>query len=99
MQESAIKLKEGVNISDALSEYEILFPPVIIQMISTGEQTGKIDEILGELASFYEDEIDRIMKSLPSIIEPILMLLLGGAVAFMALAIIMPMYNLTEQFQ
>ncbi len=96
---SSKKLKEGVSISESLSDYPNLFPPVIIQMISTGEETGKVDEILAELASFYEDEIDRTMKTLPSIIEPLLMLILGVGVAFMAIAIIMPMYNLTEQFQ
>ncbi len=96
--EAAKKLKKGSGIADSLKEYPNLFPPVIIQMILTGEETGKVDEILAELASFYEDEIDRIMKTLPSIIEPLLMIVLGAAVAVMAVAIIMPMYSLTQQF-
>ena len=75
-----------------------MFPPVIIQMISTGEETGQVDNILGELAGFYEDEIDQIMKTLPSIIEPVLMVILGVGVAIMAVAIIMPMYSLTQSF-
>ncbi|HBV02382.1 MAG TPA: hypothetical protein DEB69_03095 [Candidatus Komeilibacteria bacterium] len=96
--ESAKKLKEGGTIANALSEYPRLFPPVIIQMIMTGEETGQVDSILAELASFYEDEIDQIMKTLPSIIEPVLMLILGAGVAIMAIAIIMPMYSLTQKF-
>lgn len=96
--DAAKKLKKGTTIADSLREYPNLFPPVIIQMISTGEETGKVDEILAELASFYEDEIDRIMKTLPSIIEPLLMIVLGAGVAVMAVAIIMPMYSLTQQF-
>ena len=67
-------------------------------MIMTGEETGQVDSILAELASFYEDEIDQIMKTLPSIIEPVLMLILGAGVAIMAIAIIMPMYSLTQKF-
>jgi len=96
--DSSVKLKEGATIAQTLSAYPKLFPPVIIQMISTGEETGQVDNILGELASFYEDEIDQIMKTLPSIIEPVLMVVLGVGVAIMAIAIIMPMYSLTQQF-
>lgn len=96
--EASKKLKKGSGIAESLRNYPKLFPPVIIQMTLTGEETGKVDEILAELASFYEDEIDRIMKTLPSIIEPLLMVVLGAAVAVMAVAIIMPMYSLTQQF-
>ncbi len=92
------QLKKGSGLAETLKTYPKLFPPVIIQMTLTGEETGKVDEILGELASFYEDELDRIMKTLPSIIEPVLMLVLGVGVAIMAVAIIMPMYTITQQF-
>lgn len=98
LSEAGKKLKKGVGIAEALKSYQHLFPPVIIQMTATGEETGRVDEILAELASFYEDEIDRIMKTLPSIIEPVLMVILGVGVALMAVAIIMPMYSLTEKF-
>ena len=96
--DSSKKLKEGATIAKTLSAYPDMFPPVIIQMVSTGEETGQVDSILSELASFYEDEIDQIMKTLPSIIEPVLMVILGVGVAIMAVAIIMPMYSLTQSF-
>jgi type IV pilus assembly protein PilC len=94
--ESAQKLKKGATIAEILKAYPKLFPPVIIQMVNVGEETGKVDEILDEMANFYEEEINRIMKTLPSIIEPVLMLILGVGVGLMAVAIIMPMYSITQ---
>lgn len=89
-------LKEGVSLTAVLQKFPDLYPPVIIQMVSAGEETGTVDEILTQLADFYEEEIDQIMKTLPTIIEPVLLLVLGVGVGAMAVAIIMPMYSLTE---
>ena len=89
-------LKSGETLTEVLNRYPKLFPPVIIQMTAAGEETGTVDEVLGELASFYEDDIDQIMKTLPSIIEPILILVLGSAVGVMAVAIILPMQSITQ---
>jgi len=83
-------------MTEVVSAYHHLFPPVVTQMMASGEETGTVDEILGELASFYEEEIDQTMKTLPTIIEPVLMLVLGVGVGLMAIAIIMPMYSITE---
>lgn len=94
--DSSKDLKEGVTITEVLKKFPNLYPPVIIQMTAAGEETGTVDEVLGEMASFYEDEVDQIMKTLPSIIEPLLILVLGAAVGVMAVAIIMPMYTLTQ---
>ncbi|MDP2586505.1 MAG: type II secretion system F family protein [Candidatus Komeilibacteria bacterium] len=90
------ELKEGVGLTQVLQKYPNLYPPVIIQMVAAGEETGRVDEILTDLADFHEDEIDQIMKTLPTVIEPVLLLLLGVGVGAMAVAIIMPMYSLTE---
>jgi type IV pilus assembly protein PilC len=89
------KIKKGTPINEVIGTYPKLFPPIVIQMIAIGEQTGELDNILQELAEFYEEEIDEVMENLPSIIEPVLMLVLGGAVGIMALAIITPMYSLS----
>ncbi|MEK7557617.1 MAG: type II secretion system F family protein [Patescibacteria group bacterium] len=96
MNEMADKIKKGEKINEAISCYPKLFPPAVIQMISVGEETGELDYILGELAQFYENEVDQIMNNLPSIIEPLLILILGVAVGGMAVAIIMPMYTITS---
>jgi type IV pilus assembly protein PilC len=99
LKESANNIKSGASLTDILKKYPNLFPPIIIQMTAAGEETGSLDEILDEMASFYEEDIDQIMKTLPSIIEPILILILGVGVGAMAVAIIMPMYSLSQQIQ
>ncbi|MCX6785966.1 MAG: type II secretion system F family protein [Candidatus Komeilibacteria bacterium] len=93
---SVESLRGGSTLTSVLEKYPQLYPPVIVQMTAAGEETGTVDEILGELADFYEEEIDQTMKTLPSIIEPILLLVLGAGVGLMAVAIIMPMYTLTQ---
>ncbi len=94
---AAEKVKAGGTIAASLSEYKELFPPLVLQMAAVGEETGSLDNVLSELAQFYEDEVDRIMSNLSTVIEPVLMLILGGAVGFFAVSIIMPMYSLAEQ--
>lgn len=90
-------VKKGLSIKDSMNKHMSVFPPVILQMVAIGEETGTLDNTLEEMATFYEEQVYEVMNNLPSIIEPILMLLLGGAVGFMAMAIIMPMYSLTQQ--
>jgi type IV pilus assembly protein PilC len=96
LEEMAEKIKKGGQINEVIKGYPKLFPPVVVQMILVGEQTGELDDILRELADFYENEVDQIMNNLPSIIEPLLILILGVGVGAMAVAIIMPMYSLTS---
>jgi len=95
-EEVSEKLEKGGQINEILSTYPNLFPPVVQQIVAVGEETGELDEIFLELADFYEKEVDNIMDNLPSIIEPILIVLLGVGVGGMAVAIIMPMYSLTS---
>lgn len=94
--EMSEKIKKGSQINEVVAKYSKLFPPIVYQMIAVGEETGELDNILVELAEFYENEIDQIMSNLPSIIEPILILFLGCGVGAMAVAIIMPMYSLSS---
>lgn len=93
---SSERLVKGESISKILDSFPKLFPPVVREMTAVGEETGAVDDILDDLATFYEEDIDEIMKNLPSIIEPILMVVLGFGVGIMAVAIIMPMYSLTQ---
>lgn len=96
LEEMAKEIKKGVNINEVAAKYPKLFPPMVVQMITIGEETGEIDTILMELAEFYEEEVDQIMQNLPAIIEPLLILSLGLGVGGVAVAIIMPMYSLTS---
>jgi len=96
--ESAEEVKKGNKMADILKSYPLLFPPNIIQMISVGEETGSLDEVLENLAGFYEEEVYNTMENLPIIIEPVLMILIGIAVGGIALAIMTPMMTLTQSF-
>lgn len=94
---AADDLKKGTAIVTSLERYPKLFPPMVTQMISVGEQSGTLDEVSGEIAVFFEEDVDQTMSTLSTIIEPVLMLVLGVAVGLMAVAIIMPIYSLTSQ--
>jgi type II secretory pathway component PulF len=91
-------VQKGINLSEVLKKYDNIFPYLLIQMIEVGEETGKTPEILLELANFYEDEVDQVTQNLSSVIEPILMIVIGSAVGFFAIAIIQPIYSLTDTF-
>lgn len=94
--DSKEKIKKGISIQESLSPYTDLFPPVVLQMISVGEETGALDEILEESAIFYEEGVSQTMENLPSIIEPVLMVFLGVGVGGMAVAVVMPLYSLSQ---
>jgi len=96
LNEAKEKIKKGVGIQESLSPHSKLFPPVVLQMISVGEETGSLDEILEESATFYEEDVSQTMSELPTILEPVLMVILGVAVGGMAVAVIMPMYSLSQ---
>ncbi|MCD4694547.1 type II secretion system F family protein [bacterium] len=96
IEEVGDKIETGGKINEILATYPKLFPPVVQQIVAIGEETGELSNILMELADFYEKEVDSIMSNLPSIIEPVLILLLGVGVGGMAVAIIMPMYSMTS---
>jgi type IV pilus assembly protein PilC len=71
-----------------------VFPPMVVQMISVGEQTGALDEMLTKIAVFYEDEVDQAVENLTSVIEPIMIVLMGGIVGGMVVAMYLPMFKL-----
>lgn len=98
MLNAAEKLKKGITIADALEENNDLFPPLVLQMVTVGERSGTLDTLLEELAVFYEEQVDETLKGLSSIIEPLLILVLGGAVGGIALSIMSPIYALTQAF-
>ncbi|RLC36686.1 hypothetical protein DRH27_04875 [Candidatus Falkowbacteria bacterium] len=95
IEEMAQKIKKGEKLTEVIKINPKLFSPVVAQMVSVGEETGELDNILIELAEFYEEEVDQIMENLPAIIEPLLILFLGVGVGGVAVAIIMPMYAIT----
>ena len=93
------KIQKGGKLSLALTPYQDLYPPMVIQMIEIGEETGQTSEILAKLADFYEEEVTNHTKNLSAIMEPLLMLLVGGAVGFFAISMIQPMYSMLGAIQ
>ncbi|HBB56603.1 TPA: hypothetical protein DEW47_01705 [Patescibacteria group bacterium] len=87
-------VQKGAPMSDAFKEAEDLYPALIGEMMSVGEETGKTSQMLDQLAAFYEAEVADATKDLTTIIEPILMLFIGAAVGFFALSMIRPMYSM-----
>jgi type II secretory pathway component PulF len=89
----AVQVRNGKSIAIALVDRP-QFPPIISQMIQIGETTGKLDEILDKLAGFYEKEVNAVLGTLTTLLEPAIMILLGLAVAIMVAGILLPIYNL-----
>lgn len=98
LQFAGKEIEKGKSLSDSFQKYSTLYPPLIIQMVKVGEKTGTLNDILDELANFYEEETDDLTKNLSSIIEPVLMVIIGGAVGFFAISMIQPMYSMVSSF-
>ena len=90
-------MEKGIPLAAAIGRYEH-FPPIVSQMIAVGEETGKMDDVLYNLSGYFESEAEQEIKGLTTAIEPLMMILLGVGVAFLVIAIILPIYNLTAQF-
>jgi len=97
IKKAAKDVEKGLSLTNALEKYEE-YPPLVIQMISVGEQTGKVGQVLVRVANFFEQEAEAAIKGLTTAIEPIMMLILGLGVGFIVISVITPIYNLTSQF-
>ncbi|HBC45060.1 MAG: Type II secretion system protein [Candidatus Collierbacteria bacterium GW2011_GWB1_45_35] len=97
IRQAAVYVEKGISLAEAITRLE-MFPPILSQMISVGEETGKLDSVLSKLAVFYESESETKIKALTTAIEPLIMILMGIGVGFLVIAVIMPIYNLTSQF-
>lgn len=97
--QAGIDVKLGKPLTESLGKNEDLFPVLVVQMIQVGEESGTMQEILEQLAMHYEEEVDNTLKNLSSIIEPLLLLLIGGAVGILAVALIAPIYSISQTIQ
>jgi type IV pilus assembly protein PilC len=94
--EAAVRVEKGTALSETFIERKDLYPILVGEMISVGEETGQISNMLKELAIFYENEVEHKTKDLSTIIEPLLMVVIGGTVGFFALAMIAPIYSIAD---
>ncbi len=96
IREAAAKVEKGTALSETFVVHSKLYPVLVGEMIMVGEETGQIAEMLEQLATFYENEVERKTKDLSTIIEPLLMVVIGGSVGFFALAMIAPIYSISD---
>lgn len=97
LTEVASDVEKGNQLATSLAKHPV-FPMIVSQMTSVGEQTGKLDEILNRVAGYFENESEHAIKNMSTAMEPIIMLALGIGVGFLVVAIIVPIYNLTSAF-
>lgn len=90
-------VEKGRSLSNSLSKAGV-FPVLLPQMVSVGEETGQLDDVLQKLATYYERESEYAIKGLTTALEPLIMIVLGLGVGFLIVAIVLPIYNLTSQF-
>lgn len=97
IQETNKEVRDGNPMASVLTKSKVV-PAMLSQMIGVGEQTGKLDEILGRLGDFYAREVDNLVANLVTLIEPLIMVLMGIGVGIMVAAIMLPMYNMANAF-
>lgn len=98
LKNAAIEVKNGKSLSSVLEKNE-LFPAIVSEMLSVGEETGQTDTVLVKVADFYEQEVDASIDGLSSIIEPLMIVLMGGMVGLIAASVMLPISQLSQNIQ
>jgi type IV pilus assembly protein PilC len=93
-----VSVREGESIAKPLSKHSV-FPPMVVQMLAVGEETGAVDTMLDKVAQFYDNEVTAAVDSLTSLIEPLLIAFVGGMVGAAVIALYMPMFNIINLVQ
>lgn len=88
-------VKAGDNMARPLAAHKV-FPPMVVQMMAVGEETGALDTMLAKISEFYEQEVEALVDALTSLLEPILIVVLGGTVGTMVIALYLPMFNIIK---
>jgi type IV pilus assembly protein PilC len=95
LKKTTEKVRNGATIAEVLRGYKI-FPVLVPQMISVGEETGELDDLLTKIATFYDREVDNITRNLTTMLEPLIMLIIGAMVGYLIISIITPIYSMTN---
>lgn len=98
LKEAAVEVKNGKQLSEPISKSKH-FPPIVGQMLAVGEETGKVDEILIKVADFYEEEVTAVIDALSSLIEPLMIIVLGAVVGLIAASVMGPIAGLSKNIQ
>ena len=95
---SRARISEGKNMAEPLSEMKV-FPGMVVQMVAVGEQTGALDTMLNKIADFYEEEVDVAVAAMTSLLEPILMVVIGGIVGTVLVSMYLPIFDLAGKIK
>jgi len=95
---SRLKIAEGKNMAQPLMETAV-FPSMVVQMVAVGEQTGALDTMLNKIADFYEEEVDVAVSALTSMIEPAMMVGVGGTVGVVLIAMYLPIFTIAGKIK
>ncbi|MGH2819042.1 MAG: type II secretion system F family protein, partial [Actinomycetota bacterium] len=98
MEEVYDSVKRGGTIAKPISDHDI-FPPMVSHMVAVGEETGQLEQMLGKIADFYEAEVDAKIKALTSLIEPLMIMFVGGVVGFIVISMYLPIFELYENIR
>lgn len=99
LDQAAEDVKNGVPLSSSVEKYPDLFPAIVVQMLAVGEETGQTDKVLIKVADFFEEEVDTAIDSVSSIIEPAMIVIMGGMVGLIAASVMGPIAGLANQIQ
>ena len=98
MEEVINSVKRGGSISAPLAKLPI-FPTMVTHMVGVGEETGALDQMLDRIAEFYEEQVEASVKALTSILEPIMIIVIGGIVGFIVISMYMPMFTVYNHIE
>ena len=98
VMEASDRIKEGQSISAPLEESKV-FPPMVTQMILVGEESGSLETMLFNIANFYDQEVERAIEQLTSVIEPMMMIVVALVVGVMVIAMYLPIFSMVQLIQ
>ncbi|MCD6501857.1 type II secretion system F family protein [bacterium] len=98
IHKSMVSISEGETITAPLAETKV-FPPMVIQMIGVGEKTGNMDEMLEKISEFYDEEVDAAVGNLTAMIEPVIIVVMGGVIGSLLIAMYLPMFDIIGQIK
>ncbi len=98
LHQASLDVRKGEQLSQSLARQEFLFPPMVSQMIAVGESSGRLDELLSKIASFFAQEVEGLVNALVEVIQPILLVIIGIMVGGLFASILIPIYDLAKTF-
>ena len=99
MEDVRDSVKKGGTLTQPMSEVPEAFPVMVTQMIGVGEETGALETMLSKVADFYEEQVEAAVKALTSILEPIMIIVVGGIVGFIVIAMYLPMFKVYDSIK